>query len=88
MSNPLRRIVKTADIVAGAIAVLLALPNLDTQTDWHIERVTLSVLVVAALITGWKISQNRYWMLKIFLYAGVMVLYMLLARLSFYLLSL
>ena len=83
-SNPIKRNLKTADIIAGTIAVLLAIPNLNVDEAWSLEKLVLVVLIVAGLATGWYMAQNRYWMLKIFLYAGIMTLYMLVARLAFH----
>lgn len=75
-----------ADIIAGTLAVLIAIPNLNVDEGLSLEKVLLVVLIVAGLATGWYISQNRYWMLKIFFYVGIMSLYMLIARLAFHLL--
>ncbi len=84
MSNPLRSVLKTADIVAGAIAVLLALPGLDTPSGSVPERIVLIVVMAVSLVTAWFVARNRYWMIKIFLYAGIMLLFTLIARLLFH----
>jgi|GEM_PF-4228321 len=83
-SNPIKSNLKTADIIAGTIAVLLAIPNLNVHDGWSMEKIVLLALIVVAIATGWYVAQNRYWMLKIFFYAGIMMLYMLLARLAFH----
>ena len=87
-SNPIKSNLKTADIIAGTIAVLLAIPNLNVHDGWSMEKIVLLVLIVVAIATGWYVAQNRYWMLKIFFYAGIMMLYMLLARLAFHFMGL
>ena len=87
-SNPIKSNLKTADIIAGTIAVLLAIPNLNVQDGWSIEKAVLIVLILAGLATGWYMAQNRYWMLKIFFYSGIMMLYMLVARLAFHMFNL
>lgn len=83
MNNPIRKRLKTADIIAGAIAVLLALPNLNIDTPVTLEHIVLIALVVIALPAGWYVAQGKYWMLKIFLYSGIMLLFLLIARLLF-----
>ena len=87
-SNPIKSNLKTADIIAGTIAVLLAIPNLNVHDGWSMEKIVLLALIVIAIATGWYVAQNRYWMLKIFFYAGIMMLYMLLARLAFHFMGL
>ena len=82
-SNPIKSQLKTADIIAGTLAVLLAIPNLNVQEGWSNEKAVLLVLIIAGLASGWYLAQNRYWMLKIFFYAGIMTLYLLVARLIF-----
>ncbi|MBX2822350.1 MAG: hypothetical protein KTR29_21825 [Rhodothermaceae bacterium] len=83
-SNPIKSNLKTADIIAGTIAVLLAIPNLNVHDGWSMEKIVLLALIVVGIATGWYVAQNRYWMLKIFFYSGIMMLYMLLARLAFH----
>ena len=83
MNNPIRKNLKTADIIAGAIAVLLAVPNLTTSGPFTANHIVLIALIVVALITGWFMGRGKYWMLKIFFSAGIMLLFMLVARLAF-----
>ena len=83
MSNPIRKNIKTADIVAGAIAVLLAVPNLNLAASFNATHIILIVLIFVALIAGWFMGRGKYWMLKIFLSAGVMLFFMLIARIGF-----
>ena len=82
MSNPIRKNIKTADIVAGTIAVLLAVPNLNLTSSFNVTHIILVVLILLALITGWFMGRDKYWMLKIFFSAGVMLFFMLLARIG------
>lgn len=86
-SNPIKSHLKTADIIAGTIAVLMAIPNLNVVEGWSLEKIVLLLLIVAAIPTGWYVAQDKYWMLKIFLYAGIMMLFMVVARLGFHMMA-
>ena len=52
-SNPIRSQLKTADIIGGTVAVLLAIPNLTVEDGWSLEKMILVLLIVAAIPTGW-----------------------------------
>lgn len=85
--NPIKSHLKTADIIAGTIAVLLAIPNLNVVDGWSTEKLILLLLIIPGLATGWYMAQNKYWMVKIITYAGIMMLFMLVARLAFHMLG-
>ena len=67
-------IVKLSDIIAGTAATLIAILYIAPEASWFGSRVMLIIASLAGLASGWYVSQERHWIMKLFLYAGMMVL--------------
>lgn len=74
-------IVKISDIVAGTGAMLIALLYITPEADMSGGKVFLLVASLVGLGSGWYVARGRHWIMKIFLYAGMMVLCILIADL-------
>jgi hypothetical protein len=77
----MRSIIKLSDIIGGTIAMLVALPYITQQPMWLGERVTMIAAALVGLGAGWYVAQDRHWIVKIFLYTGIMLLATLVANL-------
>ena len=86
-SIKLSDIVKLSDIIAGTIAMLIALLYITPDSPWFGRKVALIIVALVGLSAGWYSARERHWMMKIFLYAGIMVLCILVADLSFQLIQ-
>ncbi len=75
--------VKLSDIIAGTIAMLIALLYITPESSWSGEKVLIIAVAFIGLFSGWYVAKERHWIMKIFLYAGMMVLCILVADLSF-----
>ena len=67
-------IIKLSDIIAGTGATLIALLYIAQDSPWAGTRFILIAAAIAGLGSGWYVARERHWMMKIFLYAGMMVL--------------
>ncbi len=74
-------IVKISDLVAGTGALLIAILYITPEADLSVGKVLLIVASIIGLGSGWYVAQGRHWIMKIFLYAGMMVLCILISDL-------
>ena len=70
----LSRYVKLSDIIGGTGAMLIALLYIAPESVWAGTRFLLIATSIAGLGSGWYVARERHWIMKIFLYAGMMVL--------------
>ena len=66
--------VKLSDIIGGTGAMLIALLYIAPHSPWAGTRSLLTAAAIAGLGSGWYVARERHWIMKIFLYAGMMVL--------------
>ncbi len=74
-------IIKLSDIIAGTGAALIALLYITPEPEWVGERYILIAAALVGLYSGWHVGKDRHWIMKIFLYAGMMVLCILIVDL-------
>lgn len=74
-------IVKISDIVAGTSAMLIAILYITPEADMSGGKIFLIIASLIGLGSGWYVARGRHWIMKIFLYAGMMVLCILVADL-------
>ena len=67
-------IIKLSDIIAGTGASLIALLYIAPDQEWIGAKYVLIIAALAGLYSGWHVAKDRHWIMKIFLYAGMMVL--------------
>lgn len=70
----MRKFIKLSDIIGGTIAMIAALPYVTPQPIWAGERIAMIAAALLGLCGGWYVAQERHWILKIFLYTGIMLL--------------
>ncbi len=75
-------LIKVSDIVAGTGAMLIALLYIAPDPTWMGTRYILIATALVGLYSGWHVARERHWIMKIFLYAGMMVLCILLVDLT------
>ena len=75
-------LIKVSDIVAGTGAMLIALLYIALDPEWMGTRYILIATALVGLYSGWHVARERHWIMKIFLYAGMMVLCILLVDLT------
>lgn len=75
-------IIKLSDIIAGTGAMLIALLYITPDTAWIGSKFLLIAAAFAGLASGWYVAKERHWIMKIFLYAGMMVLCIFVVDLS------
>lgn len=66
--------VKLSDLIAGVLASVIALLYLAPESSWQGQKIALIIAGIVGLGSGWYMSRQRHWIMKIFLYAGMMVL--------------
>ncbi len=74
-------IVKISDLVAGTAATLIAILYITPEADLSVGKVLLIIASIAGLGSGWYVARGRHWIMKVFLYAGMMVLCIMVADL-------
>ena len=76
--------IRVSDMVAGAIAVLLVVPYVAPRVLTNAERVAFAAVTIVSLVVCWmKTEPERHWIYKVFVYAGVTLLLVMLVSLSF-----
>lgn len=78
----MRSIIKLSDIIGGTIAMIAALPYVTPQPIWAGERLAMILAALIGLYGGWYVARERHWILKIFLYTGIMLLSLFLVDLA------
>ncbi len=73
----MRAIIKLSDIIGCTIAMMAALPYITPQPIFPGERIAMIAAALIGLYGGWFASRERHWILKIFLYTGIMLLSLL-----------
>ena len=75
-------LIKLSDIIAGTGAMLIALLYIAPPPEWIGTRYILIVTALVGLYSGWHVARERHWIMKIFLYAGMVVLCILVVDLA------
>lgn len=75
-------IIKLSDIIAGTGAMLIALLYITPDAASMGSKFLLIAAALAGLGSGWYVARERHWIMKIFLYAGMMVLCIFVVDLS------
>lgn len=75
-------LIKLSDIIAGTIASLIAILYIAPESTWAGSRLLLIIASVVGIVWGWRTSRERHWIMKIFLYAGMVVLCILVVDLT------
>ena len=73
-TSALSRYIKLSDIIGGTGAMLIAILYIAPEPAWIGAKVLLIAASLAGLGSGWYVARGRHWIMKFFLYAGMMVL--------------
>lgn len=70
-STPVRKYITLSDIIAGAVGVLIVLPDIIDQRSSVEERIAVIASLLVGLLISWKFTRDRHWIMKTLLFAGI-----------------
>ncbi|MEZ4703060.1 MAG: hypothetical protein R2834_22220 [Rhodothermales bacterium] len=78
----MKKQIKVSDILAGAIGILIVLPEFVDQRNSIEERLAVAAALMIGLLLSWHFTRGIHWILKSILFAGICLLSALIAQLA------